>query len=155
MERVVVAGVGIHPFGRFEADYRQLGAVAAREALVDAGVGFDDVELTLVGNVGAEMAKGQNVMTLSGGAAVRSSTWRVRAARAGSALFLGAQLIESGAQTSCCARVEKAPRGYCRLGYSPWQIEAGLGVNPSTSPSPRKSCSRRPTPRSRTSPTSV
>ena len=33
MERVVVAGVGIHPFGRFDADYRQIGAVAARGAL--------------------------------------------------------------------------------------------------------------------------
>jgi acetyl-CoA acetyltransferase len=132
MERVVVAGVGIHPFGRFEADYRQLGAVAAREALVDAGVGFDDVELTLVGNVGAEMAKGQNVMDLVGRSGRPIINVESACGSSGSALFLGAQLIESGAHDIVlCLGVEKAPRGFIAAsGYSPWQIEAGLGVNP-------------------------
>ena len=39
MDNVVIAGVGIHPFGRFDLSYRQLGAVAARDALADAGIG--------------------------------------------------------------------------------------------------------------------
>ena len=44
MRNVVVAGVGIHPFGRFEAGYRELGAHAAREALADAGITAADLE---------------------------------------------------------------------------------------------------------------
>ena len=37
MHDVLIAGVGIHPFGRFPAGYRELGAHAARTALADAG----------------------------------------------------------------------------------------------------------------------
>lgn len=35
---IAVTGVGIRPFGRFDADYRELGAVAARRAVADAGI---------------------------------------------------------------------------------------------------------------------
>src|SRR6476620_4301189 len=60
MDDVVIAGVGVHPFGRFDAGYRELGAHAAAEALADADAAFGEVDLALVANVGAEMAKGQN-----------------------------------------------------------------------------------------------
>lgn len=132
MDDVLVAGVGIHPFGRFEDGYRALGAHAARQALADAGVTYDDVDLVLVGNVGAEMAKGQNVMDALGRTGAPIINVESACASSGSALFLGAQLIESGAaRVVLCLGVEKAPRGFIAAsGFESWQIESGLGVNP-------------------------
>jgi len=132
MDTVVIAGVGIHPFGRFPAGYRELGAVAARDALADAQTDAADLDLVLVGNVGAEMAKGQNVMDplLRSGAPIINV--EAACASSGSALYLGAQLIESGAaRLVLCLGVEKAPRGFIAAsGYEQWQIEGELGVNP-------------------------
>ena len=132
MENVIVGGVGIHPFGRFEADYRQLGSFAARAALADASVDYADVQLTLVGNVNAEMAKGQSVMDQVGRSGAPVINVESACASSGSALFMGAKLIESGAfDTVLCVGVEKAPRGFIAAsGYEAWQIESGLGVNP-------------------------
>jgi acetyl-CoA acetyltransferase len=132
MDDVVIAGVGIHPFGRFEAGYRQLGAHAAVEALADAGVAYDEVELALVANVGAEMAKGHNALELVGRPGVPILNVEAACASSAGSLFMGASLIESGAaDIVLCLGVEKAPRGFIAAsGYEQWQIESGLGVNP-------------------------
>jgi acetyl-CoA acetyltransferase len=132
VEDVVVAGVGIHPFGRFDVGYRELGAHAARAALADAGIGIEEVDLVLVGNVGAEMAKGQNAIELLGRPGVPIVNVEAACASSGSALHLGARLIEgAGAEVVLCLGVEKAPRGFIAAsGYEQWQIEGGLGVNP-------------------------
>lgn len=132
MDDVLIGGVGIHPFGRFDASYRELGAVAARDALADAGVGFHDVDLTLVGNVGAEMAKGQNVLHEVGWSGRPIVNVEAACASSGSALYLGARMIESGsADIVLCLGVEKAPKGFiARSGFTEWQIQSGLAVNP-------------------------
>lgn len=132
MERVVVAGVGIHPFGRFAEGYRELGAVAAQGALDDAGIDARDVDIVFVGNVMAEMAKGHNVMDRLARTGKPIINVEAACASSGSALYLGAQMIESGAaEVVLCLGVEKAPRGFIAAsGYDEWQIESGLGVNP-------------------------
>lgn len=132
MDHVVVAGVGIHPFGRFAEGYRELGAVAAQAALDDAGLDAADVDLVLVGNVMAEMAKGHNVMDRLARTGKPIINVEAACASSGSALYLGASLIESGAADAVlCIGVEKAPRGFIAAsGYDEWQIETGLGVNP-------------------------
>ena len=38
-----IVGVGLHPFGRFDVSGREMGLIAAREALADAGVTWSDV----------------------------------------------------------------------------------------------------------------
>src|SRR5487761_488690 len=132
MDQVRVAGVGLHPFGRFEEGYRAMGAHAAAEALQDAGIEPSDVELALVANVGAEMAKGQNVLDLVRRTGRPVINVESACGSSGSALHLGAKLIESGVHdVVLCVGVEKAPRGFIAAsGYEPWQIETGLGVNP-------------------------
>ena len=132
MKRTVIAGVGIHPFGRFEDDYRVLGAHAAREALADAGIGYEDVDFTFVANVGAEMAKGQNVMNQIGASGKPIINVEAACGSSGSGMRLAAELIESGAaEIVLCLGVEKAPRGYIPAsGYEVWQLRTGLGVNP-------------------------
>ncbi len=133
MQRTVIAGVGIHPFGRFELGYRELGAHAVREALADAGIGYADVDFTFVANVGAEMAKGQNVMAQIGATGKPIINSEAACGSSGSAMRLAAGLIESdAAEIVLCVGVEKAPRGYVMAsGYEQWQIETGLGANPS------------------------
>jgi hypothetical protein len=132
MKDVVIAGVGIHPFGRFPAGYREIGEVAARGALSDAGVGIEDVGMVLVANVGAEMAKGHNIVDRIGRTGVPIVNVEAACASSGSALFLAAQMVGSGAaEVVLCIGVEKAPRGFiASSGFEQWQIENGLGVNP-------------------------
>lgn len=132
MDDVVIAGVGIHPFGRFDIGYRELGEYAARDALSDAQVTARDVELVLVANVGAEMAKGHNIMDRVARTGVPIINVEAACASGGSALFLGSRMIESGAaEIILCVGVEKAPRGFvARSGFDQWQLDAGLGVNP-------------------------
>jgi acetyl-CoA acetyltransferase len=132
MREVVVAGVGIHPFGRFDYGYREMGEYATRQSLRDAGVAPEDLDMVFVANVGAEMAKGHNIMDRV--ARIGKPVINVEAACAssGSALFLASRLIESGgADVVLCLGVEKAPKGFIAAsGFEPWQIENGLGVNP-------------------------
>ena len=40
---VSIIGVGLHPFGRFDISGRQMGLIAARAALADAGLQWSDV----------------------------------------------------------------------------------------------------------------
>lgn len=132
MTDVLVGGVGIHPFGRFTENYRTIGAIAATRALEDAGITLSDVDLTLVANVGAEMAKGHNVLEQLGRPGTPVINVEAACASGGSALFLARSLISSGAADCVlCVGVEKAPRGFIAAsGFEQWQIEGGLGVNP-------------------------
>lgn len=132
MDRVVIAGVGIHPFGRFDLGYRELGAHAASAALADASVRLDEVDLVLVANVGAEMAKGQNIVELLGRPGIPVINVEAACASSASALRMGSALVASEqARTVLCIGVEKAPRGFIAAsGYEEWQIRSGLGVNP-------------------------
>ncbi|CAB5037966.1 unannotated protein [freshwater metagenome] len=127
-----MAGVGIHPFGRFDKSYRAMGAHAARDALADANMTVDELDLVLVANVGAEMAKGQNVLDLVGRPGIPVFNVEAACASSAGALYVAASLIESGAARAVmCIGVEKAPRGFvANSGFEEWQILAGLGVNP-------------------------
>ena len=40
---VSIVGVGLHPFGRFDATGREMGLIAARRALEDAGLSWSDI----------------------------------------------------------------------------------------------------------------
>ena len=50
-EEVFVIGVGVHPFlkPKAERDYVELGAVAGRAALEDAGLSANEIELGVAG----------------------------------------------------------------------------------------------------------
>jgi acetyl-CoA acetyltransferase len=129
---VVIAGVGMHPFGRFGVGYRRLGQVAAGQALEDAGVSLKDLDMVLVANVSADMAKGQNVVEQLGRPGVPVLNVEAACASSAGTLLLAAQLLESGAaRTILCLGVEEAPRGFiANAGFEPWQMASGLGVNP-------------------------
>lgn len=110
MREVLVAGAGIHPFGRFDHGYREMGEYAARECLRDAGVAPEDLDMVFVANVGAEMAKGHNIMDRV--ARIGKPVINVEAACAssGSALFLASRLIESGGADGCPVAISTRSR---------------------------------------------
>jgi acetyl-CoA acetyltransferase len=89
VDDVVIAGVGIHPFGRFDSTYREIGAVAVRAALVESGVAPADLDVALVANVGAEMAKGQNVLELVGRPGIPVINVEAACASSAGGLWLG------------------------------------------------------------------
>ena len=47
---VSIVGVGLHPFGRFDISGRDMGLVAARAALADAGMAWSDVDFAAGGS---------------------------------------------------------------------------------------------------------
>jgi acetyl-CoA acetyltransferase len=132
MRDVLIAGVGIHPFGRFDYGYRELGEYAARQCLADAGVTPEELDIVFVANVGAEMAKGHNIMDRVARTGKPIINIEAACASSGSALFTAARLIEcGGADIVLCLGVEKAPKGFVAAsGFEQWQNENGLGVNP-------------------------
>jgi acetyl-CoA acetyltransferase len=129
---VLVAGVGIHPFGRFDASYEDLAAVAARQALADAGVGFDEVDATVVSNVREGMAKAQRVSARLGTTGRPVLSTESACASSAAALSIAANLIRVGdADIVLCVGVEKTPRGFiAAAGFDDWQIDTGLGITP-------------------------
>jgi acetyl-CoA acetyltransferase len=73
MREVMVAGVGVHSFGKFPGkSLKELGRVAIRSALADAGMEARDVQIAFFGNAygglitGQESVRGQTVFLYSG-----------------------------------------------------------------------------------------
>lgn len=128
----LVAGVGLHPFGRFDSSVEDLGAHAARTALRDADLRFRDIDVTIVANAYEGMAKGQRICQQLGSTGQPIISTESACASSASALAMGSALIASGdADTVLCLGVEKAPKGFIAgAGFQPWQTDTGVGVAP-------------------------
>jgi acetyl-CoA acetyltransferase len=130
---VYVAGVGIHPFGRFpDRDVTLLGQTAVREALTEAGVARGGFQAAFCGTVYTGVAAGHKVLTGLGLSGVPIVNVEAGCASGGAALSLGAAAIASGERD--CVLVfgmEKMPRGIIRSSFfPPWCEEAGLSPAP-------------------------
>ncbi len=133
MRPVYVAGVGLHPFGRFaERSLTALGADAVRAALADAGVGRGGFQAAFCGTVYGGVAAGHKVLTALGLSGVPIVNVEAGCASGGAALALGAAQVASGRHE--CVLVlglEKMPRGIIRSSFfEPWREEAGLAATP-------------------------
>ncbi|KJR96212.1 MAG: hypothetical protein VR68_14875 [Peptococcaceae bacterium BRH_c4a] len=133
MREVVIAGVGIHPFGRFpDKDYREIGRTAVVMALKDANMQWKDIQTAYVGNVMAEMAKGHNVLQPLGVTGIPIINVENACASGGASLRLAYDAIANGLyDVALVMGVEKAPKGFiANCGYDRWQMWTGMGVNP-------------------------
>lgn len=134
MTDVVVAGVGLHPFGRFaERDVTQLGVTAVQAALAEAGVtdrhGF---QAAFCGTAYAGVAAGHKVLgalCLTGGPIVDVEAG---CASGAAALMLAAGAIRAGQyDTVLVFGMEKMPKGIIRSSFfEPWREQAGLAATP-------------------------
>ena len=96
---VAIVGVGLHPFGRFgETTGIEMGAVAIRNALADAGVKWDDIQFAFAGSY--EIDNPDAVVALLGLTGIPFTDVYNGCATAASALSLAAQTIRLGTTTS-------------------------------------------------------
>src|SRR5690554_1827892 len=103
MRNVVVAGVGMTPFGRFlDRSMKSLSEEAVAAALKDAGVSADDIEQVYFGNAaagvvtGQEMIRAQSSLRNTGLAGTPMFNIENACASGSSALHLGWLSVASG-----------------------------------------------------------
>jgi acetyl-CoA acetyltransferase len=128
---VEIAGIGIHPFGRFEdRTVTELGVTAVREALRDAG--DPQFQAAFCGTAYAGVAAGHKVLGALGRTGVPIVDVEAGCASGGAALMLAGGAIRAG-QYDCALvfGIEKMPRGIIRSSFfEPWREEAGLAATP-------------------------
>ena len=130
---VEVAGVGMHPFGRFDGlGLVDLGVTAVRQAMAEAGIGPGGFQAAYCGTAYGGVATGHRVLgalALTGPPIVDVEAG---CASGGAALQLGAQAIAAGQyDTVLVLGVEKMPKGIIRSSFfAPWQEQAGLSPAP-------------------------
>jgi acetyl-CoA acetyltransferase len=129
--RVNIAGVGIHPFGRFDGvTNTDMGVRAVRDALADAG--NPRFQAAFCGTAYGGVASGHKVLGALALTGVPIVDVEAGCASGGAALQLAAGAIR--AEQYDCALVfgiEKMPKGIIRSSFfEPWREEAGLAATP-------------------------
>ena len=136
MTGVAITGVGLHPFGRFDgASTTDLGVVAVRRALAEAGLGKDGFQAAFCGTAYGGVATGHKVLSRLGMTGMGLPIVDVEAgcASGSAALMLAGAAIRGGQyDTVLVFGVDKMPKGIIRSSFfEPWQEEAGLAATPS------------------------
>jgi acetyl-CoA acetyltransferase len=130
---VDVAGVGIHPFGRFEdRTITDMGVSAVRAALAEAGMSRGGFQAAFCATAYGGVASGHKVLSRIGMTGMPIVDVEAGCASGGAALMLGAGAIRAGAyDTVLVFGVEKMPKGMIRSSFfEPWQEESGLAATP-------------------------
>ncbi len=130
---VEIAGVGIHPFGRFEErSVTDLGVTAVQGALKEAGVGRGGFQAAFCGTAYAGVAAGHKVLGALALTGIPIVDIEAGCASGAAALQLAAGAIRAG-QYDCVLvfGMEKMPKGIIRSSFfEPWREEAGLAATP-------------------------
>jgi acetyl-CoA acetyltransferase len=130
---VNVVGVGLHPFGRFDGvSTTDMGVVAVRAALREAGVGKGGFQAAFCGTAYGGVATGHKVLSRLGMTGMPIVDVEAGCASGSAALMLAAASIRAGQyDTVLVFGTEKMPRGIIRSSFfEPWQEEAGLAATP-------------------------
>ncbi len=130
-DAVRIAGVGIHPFGRFpDATVTDLGVAAVRAALAEAGDPVFDA--AFCGTAYAGVAAGHKVLGALGRTGMPIVDVEAGCASGAAALMLAAAAIRAGQyETVLVFGLEKMPKGIIRSSFfDPWREEAGLAATP-------------------------
>ncbi len=134
MENAIIAGVGIHPFGRFgDKPYTEIGREAVAMALKDAGMVFKDIQAAFVSRMYLPATAGVKTLATLGRTAIPIVDVEAACAGGGACLRQATTAIVSGMYDVVLALgVEKMPRGFMdpRQLYDGWQCYAGLTQNP-------------------------
>jgi len=130
---VEVAGIGLHPFGRFEGKtVTEMGVAAVREALADAGVDRHGFQAAFCGTAYSGVAAGHRVLDALGATGGPIVDVEAGCASGGAAVMMAAGAIAAGQyDTVLVFGMEKMPKGIIRSSFfAPWQEEAGLSPAP-------------------------
>jgi acetyl-CoA acetyltransferase len=130
---VIISGVGLHPFGRFEGKtVTEMGVDAVRAALAEAGVGAGGFQAAFCGTAYSGVAAGHKVLGALGLTGVPIVDVEAGCASGGAALMLAAGAIRAGQYDRVLVfGMEKMPKGMIRSSFfEPWREEAGLSATP-------------------------
>ncbi|MBV8160449.1 MAG: thiolase family protein [Acidimicrobiia bacterium] len=130
---VEVAGIGLHPFGRFEGrTVTEMGVAAVRQALNDAGVDRRGFQAAFCGTAYSGVAAGHRVLDALGATGGPIVDVEAGCASGGAAVMLAGGAIAAGQyDTVLVFGMEKMPKGIIRSSFfAPWQEEAGLAATP-------------------------
>lgn len=134
MREVVIAGVGLHPFGRFDGkSIEQMGQEALIAALRDANdMDWRDVQFAFCATMQGGTAAGHRVISGIGLTGIPIVNLETACASGGSAIQLAAQSIATGmCDVVAVLGVEKMPRGFMDMSsYAPYQRLGGYALNP-------------------------
>lgn len=133
MTEVVIQGIGIHPFGRFDTGYEEMGAAAARAALRDANVEWRQIQAAYLSRMYLPATSAARIFRRLGSTDISVMDIEAACASGGVALRQAVLAIRSGEiDLALVLGCEKMPRGFMdpAMLYSPWQIELGAAVNP-------------------------
>ena len=97
-QRARVAGVGLAPFSTpsKSKNYDEMGEIAVRRALADAGVDYPSVQQAYAGYVYGDSTSGQNVLYRTGMTGIPVVNVNNNCSTGSSALWLARQAVESG-----------------------------------------------------------
>jgi acetyl-CoA acetyltransferase len=130
---VEIAGVGLHPFGRFDGvTVTDMGVTALGAALGEAEVGKGGFQAAFCGTAYGGVATGHKVLGALGMTGMPIVDVEAGCASGAAALMLGSAAIQGGQyDTVVVFGVEKMPRGIIRSSFfDAWQEEAGLAATP-------------------------
>src|SRR3954453_15146997 len=130
---IEIAGIGIHPFGRFEGKtVTEMGVAAVRAALADAGVERTGFQAAFCGTAYSGVAAGHRVLDAIGATGGPIVDVDAGCASGCAAVMLAAGAIAAGQyDTVLVFGMEKMPNGIIRSSFfAPWQEEAGLAATP-------------------------
>jgi len=98
-QKVFVTGVGMIPFAKpgASASYHEMGALAARAALEDAGIAYESVEQAYVGYVYGDSTCGQKALYGVGMTGIPIVNVNNNCSTGSTALYLARQAVQSGA----------------------------------------------------------
>lgn len=101
-EKVVVAGVGMIPFSKPGASpsYTDMGAEAVRQALKDAGLGYEQVQMAFTGYVYGDSTCGQTALYEVGRTGIPIVNVNNNCSTGSTALYLARAAVQSG-QVDC------------------------------------------------------
>jgi len=131
---VYIIGGGMHPFGRFDKSYEQIGSEAAALALQDAGVQWRDIQSAFMARMYLPATSGPRILRKLGSTDISIIDVEAACASGGAALRQAVLAIKSGdVDLALVCGTEKMPRGFMdpSMIYSPWQVELGISQNPS------------------------
>ena len=132
----IIAGAGIHRFGRFpEKSVEELGKYAVEMALADANMKFEDVQAMFLANSGAIYPGiGPKTAFMFGRTTIPIVNVEAACSGGGACLRMAQLAIGQGEyEVVLAVGVEKQPRGFLAptiSGYEQWQALAGLDENP-------------------------
>lgn len=128
-----VAGIGLHPFGRFDdRSAIDMGVAAVRDALRDAEVGRGGFQAAFCGTAYTGVAAGHRVLGALALTGVPIVDVEAGCASGAAALGLAAGAIRAGQYDAVLVfGMEKMPKGMIRSSFfEPWQEHAGLTPAP-------------------------